>query len=206
MLSRIKAELVAFGTLSNEANSLFIKTRNAINDKYMQAHRTDRINKAKDELETTLAEGRAQVMKVTDEVLNAIKEKTASVASVPVEADFNATLEALKVMETPSKMEIDALISKYKTNYISYRASSSVVGGKFKGYSPVTMEQVINACDELRERISRAVYSGKVNTYNYRMLAESTFLDNYSEFFSSFLNGYFDKAGKIIAGDTQQEQ
>ena len=81
--------------------------------------------------------------------LKKLKKQIKVVASEPIEDDFDAAFAVLKVIEHPTKAEIQAVIERYRHNYLAYRAICALFDNNKELCLTITIDGVLDACDEL---------------------------------------------------------
>ena len=97
----------------------------------------------------TLTSSREENYFICVDVLEEVKKQIKVVASEPIEDDVNAPLAALKIIEHPTKAEIQAVIERYRHNYLAYRAICALFDNNKELCSTITIDEVLDACDEL---------------------------------------------------------
>lgn len=191
IFDELKEALKTHRTTVTEGWKEFMKVRDALTEKYSPKYSEIEIAKAKESYDNAVWESEKEVRTIMQETLDKLKEKISGVASKPIDPDFVPTLAVLEKMENPTKIEVDQIVGKFKTNYVCYRAICGAVGGINAGYCPINLEDILKRCDQVEDKVNRAL-KGDIDSYNYRVLADSVGLDVFADFFEKFFEGYFD--------------
>lgn len=200
MLENITVALQAFANTYEGATRIWKTTRKDIESNYAGNLKTQKMNEAKNVYESTISQSRDNNFSDCLNVLESIREQAMKVVSTPVDSNFSSAIEVLKVMNEPTKTEIDAIVGQYKYNYFSYRVICDVLGGKEKGYSVTTIDDVMDAAAALESKLRDCFYGngGSPERYIYRLMLQGDYIGKYDEFFSAFIEGRFDDAGTIV--------
>lgn len=109
----------------------------------------------------TLTSSREENYSICVDVIEEVKKQIKVVASEPIEDDFDAAFAVLKVIEHPTKAEIQAVIERYRHNYLAYRAICALFDNNQELCSTITIDEVLDACDELSDMLHRCFYGGE---------------------------------------------
>lgn len=197
MMEAIKNALETHKGTVIAATNTFQAVKHDTNLNYKGKLFTEKMKTAKQAFDDACKQSREKTEMICQDVLNGIREKANAVIIQDTPADFPATLEVLKAMQQPTKTEVEAIIGKYKSNYLAYRAICDVVGGAVAGYDPITIDDIIESLAALETMLHRVIY-GSIDDYMFRLVTEGNYLDRYDDFYTSFLEGRFSEAGEAV--------
>lgn len=201
MLEKISMALETFASIYEGATKVFDDAKKDLHENYKGNLFADKMKEAKDLYEKTVDDSRSEQWNICVSILDQVRAKAKEVITKPIEGDFSATLDAVKAMKEPSRKELEALADRYKGNYFAYRAFVDALGDRLAGYYVITVDEVLEACDDLQMMLHRCFYDGEgVTGYYYRLMLQGDYIGKYDELFTSFMEGRFDKAGTIKKG------
>lgn len=193
MLEKISSALQTYASVYTGAARIFEEAKKELDANYKGALYASKLGEAKEIYESTLTSSREENYSVCVDVLEDVKKRIQAVASEPIEGDFNATLAALKVIKNPTKTEIQAIIGRYRNNYLAYRAICALFDNDNELCSTITIDDVLDACDELSDMLHRCFYGGEgITGYFYQLMLQGDYIGKYDELFRSFITRNFD--------------
>ena len=204
MLEKIVEAMKQHKTTYETAVATYNTTRKQAEAQYNDRLKSQKIAEAYQTQNETIAASQKATLLICESVFDDIKEKAAAVVAKPVSGDFSNVLEAVKQLIHPTKAELEALIGQYKNNYFAYRAINDALGGTEKGYHVATIDDILDACNELAATVKKFIM-GTPTGYMYQLLIHpnSTYLSGYDALFTAFIDGRFEEATVI---DEQQQE
>lgn len=207
MLEKISLALQTYASVYTGAARMFEEVKKELDANYKGALYASKLGESKEIYESTLTSSREENYSVCVDVLEGVKKQIQAVASEPIEDDFNATLAALKVIKNPTKTEIQAIIGRYRNNYLAYRAICDLFDKEL--CATITIDDVLDACDELSDMLHRCFYGGEgIEGYFYQLMLQGDYIGKYDELFRSFITRDFDIVDMQLEKqfDTQSEE
>lgn len=192
MLEKISAALETYASVYEGASRIFDKAKKELDANYKGALYASKLGEAKAIYDSTIFNSCEENYSACVAVLEDVKNRIKTVASEPIEGDFNATLAALRTIEYPTKAEIQAVVGRYRNNYLAYRAICAFFNDEGL-CATTTVDEVLTACDELSDMLHRCFYGGEgITGYFYQLMLQGDYLAKYDDLFRSFVTHNFD--------------
>lgn len=181
------------------ATDILEKTLTQIKTNYIGAMLAEKIGEAKEIYNNTVADSRNANYKACVQILDEVMEQSKKVLEVPVPSDFTATIEALKAVKDKTPTEMKTVGDAYKNNYFAYRAICDIMGG----VKPVTIADIEESVDYLKENLYRCFYSDNLEAYRFQNWLKGSLISSADEMFTAFIEGRFEDA---VKPDTESEE
>ena len=190
MLEKITVSLQAYYDTVIGAKSILENALVQVRENYKGALLAEKTKEVQDVYNQTLEESRTANYNACLEVLNGVEGTVQEIMKVPVPADFTATLEALKQIKDPSKVELETAIGAYRNNYYAYRAICDYL----KVVKPITVDDILEGVSNIRTNIHSCFYTDNVDGYHFLNWKDGTLIPSFDEQFTAFCEGRFEDA------------
>lgn len=196
MIEGIGIALKAHYDTANGAKNILESAITQINNNYIGAMLAEKTKEAKEIYNSTLADSRQTNYEACIAILDEVANQAKKVVEQPVSPDFISTLEAMKNVKDKTPKEIESVVGTYRNNYWAYRAICTFLGGSLKGFNVVTLDEILDAVDELKKTIHDCFFKYNVSEdgYQYRNVMTGELLPDYDKAFVAFIDGRFEDA------------
>lgn len=198
MLEGITIALQSYYDTVSGAKAILESAVAQINANYIGAMLAEKMKEAQEIYNNTLAESRKTNFDACIAILDDVASQARKVVENPVPADFISTLEALKQMKEPTKVEVETVVGAYKNNYFAYRAICDFLGTA----KPVTIDEIIADLGSIRNELHQCFYSDNIEDYHFRNMKDGIIISSSDDLFKAFIDGRFEDAVKEDADDT----
>jgi len=192
MLEGITVALQSYYDTATSAKNILESALVQIRENYIGATLAEKTKEIQTVYNDTLKESREKNFNACVEILDGIDAKVQEIVKVPVPADFTATLEALKQIKEPSKVEVETVVDAYRNNYYAYRAICDYLKIKTK---PVTIDDIQEDLSDIRSNLHKCFFSDGIDGYHFLNWKDgSTTIIPYDAVITAFCDSRFEDA------------
>lgn len=210
-LQQLKTNLKTFAVLHAEQSKQYAQKRKEINERYLQAFATEKLNQLMNDYQAIMAEARSEGVMLADKAFIALRDELTSKAMESPNDKFFKDIEAIKLSaDVLSQTEIDFYIEKYKNNYIATKGilnalntSKAEIQAKL-----MSLDDILGHVANVQSAVYRFYYDYKPGTYETEVVTydKEGLLDKLEAMTNLFISGNYNKADyhKILDVKTEQ--
>lgn len=188
MIEGIGIALQTHYDTANGAKDILEKAVAHIKANYIGAMLAEKMNEVQAVYNNAVQESRNSNYNACVVILDQVQERTRKVVENPVSPNFSSTLEALKLLENPTKTEIETSMGAYKNNYFAYRAICDFLHLP----KPVTIDDIDEDIAYIKENLHACFYRDSVEGYHFRNWKDGDILESFDDRFRAFTEGRFE--------------